>query len=114
VTFLFTDVEGSTGGWEADEAAMDRALEDHDRILREVIVGCGGFVFSTGGDSFAAAFGSARAAVEAAIAGQRGVEKTGLAVRMGLHAGEAHQRDGDYFGPTVNRAARVMSVVRWW
>jgi predicted ATPase len=89
---------------------MGRAVEDHDRILRAVIVEHRGYVFSTAGDSFAAAFGSARAAVEAAIAGQRVLASTGLAVRMGLHAGEAQERDEDYFGPTVNRAARVMSV----
>jgi predicted ATPase/class 3 adenylate cyclase len=110
LTFLFTDVEDSTGGWEADEQAMELVLERHDRIIEEMIAGHGGFVFSTAGDSFAAAFDSARAAVEAAIAALRAVKETGLAVRMGLHAGEAHERGGDYFGPTVNRAARVMSV----
>jgi predicted ATPase len=89
---------------------MQQALEDHDRILREVIGEHGGVVFSTAGDSFGAVFDSARAAVDAAIAAQRAVEQTGLTVRIGLHAGEALERDGDFFGPTVNRAARVTSM----
>jgi hypothetical protein len=110
VTFLFTDVVGSTSVWEADEAATQAALELHDRVLSEVLLEHGGYVFSRAGDSFAAAFGSARAGVQAAVASQRALGETGLAVRMGLHAGEAFERDGDFFGPTVNRAARVMAA----
>ena len=110
VTFLFTDVEGSTRRWELDEESMAAALADHDRVLRWVIADHGGYVFSTSGDSFAAAFNSTRAGAEAAVAGQRLLAPTGLVVRMGLHVGEAHERDGDYFGPAVNRAARIMAA----
>jgi predicted ATPase len=116
VTFLFTDIEGSTALWEADPDAMRVALERHDSILRSAIDGQDGYVFSTGGDGFAAAFARAGDAVTAATeAQQRLVAETWpgarvLRVRMGLHTGEATERDGDYFGTTVNRAARLMAT----
>jgi class 3 adenylate cyclase/tetratricopeptide (TPR) repeat protein len=115
-TFLFTDIVGSTRLWEADPEAMRQSLAVHDAILRRVITANRGYVFATGGDAFAAAFHSASDAVRAAIAGQTELQSTkwpsGLAleVRMGLHAGEADERDGDYFGPTLNRASRIMSM----
>ena len=71
VTFLFTDVEGSTGYWERHPAEMRPALAVHDEILRSVIEGAGGAVFATGGDGFAAAFGRADSAVAAAVEAQR-------------------------------------------
>ncbi len=116
VSFLFTDIEGSTRLWQQDEAAMRRALSRHDQLLRKVIAEHEGRVFSTMGDGMAAAFGSASAAVHAAIASQRWLEAepwptaTPLRVRMGLHTGEAEWRDGDYFGTAVNRAARLMAI----
>src|SRR3954452_8667981 len=66
VTFLFTDIEGSTRLWETDPDAMDAALELHDELLREAVAAHGGYVFSTGGDSFAAAFSVVGDAVAAA------------------------------------------------
>jgi predicted ATPase len=116
VTFLFTDIEGSTRLWQADEAAMRSALSRHDQLLRKVIAEHDGRVFSAMGDGMAAAFGSASAAVQAALAAQQSFEAepwptgTPLRVRMGLHTGEAEWRDGDYFGTVVNRAARLMAI----
>jgi predicted ATPase len=107
VTFLFTDVEGSTRRWEADADAMRAALVAHDRVLRKAIEAHGGFLFKHTGDGVCAAFGSPKAAVVAAIAAQRALE---LPVRMGLATGEAELRDGDYFGAVLNRAARVMAA----
>ena len=116
VTFLFTDIEGSTRLWETAPAAMEGALARHDVILREAVDEHGGVVFSTGGDGLAAAFGRAGDAVVAAVDAQRRLqaepwpEATLLRVRMGLHTGEAQERDGDFFGPPVNRAARIMAA----
>ena len=116
VTFLFTDVEGSTRLWEAFPAQMQVALERHDGIVRAAIESRGGYVFSTAGDSFAAAFARAAEAVEAAVDAQRSLgaeswpSETPLRARMGLHTGEAQERGGDYFGSALNRAARVMSA----
>jgi class 3 adenylate cyclase len=116
VTFLFTDVEGSTASWEQHPDAMGSALAAHDAILRSAIDSHHGVVFATGGDGFAAAFTRADAALRAAIEAQAslaGAKWSGdlaLRVRMGLHTGESHERDGGYFGPAVNRAARVMDA----
>ena len=105
VTFLFTDVEGSTAAWENNPSGMASDLEIHDRILREVIESHGGFVFATGGDSFSAAFSSPTSALTAAAEAQRQLASSecGLRVRMGVHSGEAVERDGNYFGPALNR-----------
>jgi predicted ATPase len=107
VTFLFTDIEGSTRRWESDAAAMRAALAAHDEVLRTAIEEHGGFVFSHTGDGVVAAFASPRSAVDAAVDAQRALE---LPVRMGLATGEAELRDGDYFGAVLNRAARVMAA----
>ena len=107
VTFLFTDIEGSTRRWEADAAAMRAALLAHDEVLRSAIEAHGGFLFSHTGDGVVAAFASPRSAVDAAVAAQRELE---LPVRMGIATGEAELRDGDYFGTVLNRAARVMAA----
>src|SRR6476646_7543546 len=107
VTFLFTDIEGSTRRWESDAVAMRAALTAHDEVLRSSIEEHDGFVFSHTGDGVAAAFASPRSAVDAAIAAQRALE---LPVRMGIATGEAELRDGDYFGTVLNRAARVMAA----
>ena len=116
VTFLFTDIEGSTRLWQADETAMGAALSRHDEILRKMVADHDGVVFSSMGDGIAAAFPSASGAVTAAVAAQRLLvaeawpSATPVRVRMGLHTGEAEVRDGDYFGTAVNRAARLMAI----
>jgi predicted ATPase len=107
VTFLFTDVEGSTRRWEADAHAMRAALVVHDKVLRTAIEAYDGFLFSHTGDGVVAAFASPMSAVNAAIDAQRELQ---LPVRMGLATGEAELRDGDYFGTVLNRAARVMAA----
>jgi predicted ATPase/class 3 adenylate cyclase len=107
VTFLFTDVEGSTRRWEADAEAMRVALATHDEVLRQTIEAHGGFIFKHTGDGVCAAFASPRSAVDAAVAAQRALE---LPVRMGMATGEAEPRDGDYFGVVLNRASRVMAA----
>jgi predicted ATPase len=107
VTFLFTDVEGSTRRWESDADFMRAALTTHDEVLRAAIEAQGGFMFKHTGDGICAAFSSPRAAVDAAIAAQRKLE---LPVRMGIATGEAELREGDYFGAVLNRAARVMAA----
>ena len=107
VTFLFTDVEGSTRRWEGDPRAMGALLAEHDEVLRSVIDSHGGYVFSTAGDGVAAAFADPLEAVTAAMEAQ---ETLSLPVRMGVHTGTAEERAGNYFGRTLNRAARVMSA----
>jgi predicted ATPase len=107
VTFLFTDVEGSTRRWEADADEMRAALAAHDQVLRKAIAAHGGWLFKHTGDGVCAAFASPRSAVDAAVAAQRELE---LPVRMGIATGEAEPRDGDYFGAVLNRAARVMGA----
>jgi predicted ATPase/class 3 adenylate cyclase len=107
VTFLFTDVEGSTRRWENDADAMRAAMAAHDKVLRAAIEGHGGFLFKHTGDGVCAAFSSPRAGVDAAVAAQRSLE---LPVRMGIATGEAELREGDYFGAVLNRAARVMAA----
>jgi predicted ATPase len=107
VTFLFTDVEGSTRRWESDAEAMRVALAAHDDVLRAAIETHGGWLFKHTGDGVVAAFASPRSAVDAAIAAQLTLE---LPVRMGLATGEAEFRGADYFGAVLNRAARVMAV----
>jgi predicted ATPase/class 3 adenylate cyclase len=111
VTFLFTDIEGSTRLWETDAASMRDALARHDEVLRSAITANNGHVFATGGDGFAAAFPTAADALRAAATAQQQLQAAGLpSVRMGAHTGEAVERDGDYFGPTVNRTARLMAI----
>ena len=107
VTFLFTDVEGSTRRWEADANAMRAALLVHDDVLRTAIETHGGYLFGHTGDGVAAAFASPKCAVDAAVAAQRVLQ---LPVRMGVATGEAELRDGDYFGTVLNRAARLMAA----
>src|SRR5215213_4386365 len=117
VTFLFTDIEGSTRLWESNSQAMQEALARHDELLRTAIEARGGYVFKTVGDAFCAAFGTATDAAEAALACQRALLEEGwtedvgaIRVKMALHTGVAEERDGDYFGPPVNRVARLMSA----
>ena len=112
VTFLFTDMEGSTRRWETDTDAMRAEVARHDELVRAAVERHGGVVFATGGDGFAVAFSRAGDALACAVEVQRALHDAGLpAVRMGVHTGEAaEERGGDYFGPVVNRAARLMAV----
>src|SRR4051812_45900447 len=116
VTFLFTDIEGSTRLWEEQPSAMQTALARHDAILTDVVLAHGGNVVKTTGDGVHAVFPVAEAGVEAALDGQLQLTNepcgvTGpIRVRMGLHTGTAELRDGDYYGSVLNRAARLMSV----
>ena len=107
VTFLFTDVEGSTRRWEADADAMRAALAAHDEVLRGAVEAHGGWLFKHTGDGVCAAFASPRSAVDAAVTAQR---ELGLPVRMGIATGEAELHGDDYFGTVLNRAARVMAA----
>src|SRR5215218_2063624 len=116
VTFLFTDIEGSTRLWQDHGEAMTGALARHDEVLRAAIEGHRGVVFSTAGDSFAAAFWTPDEAVDAAITAQASLlaetwpVPITMRVRMGVHTVIAAERDGNYFGPTLNRAARLMAA----
>jgi predicted ATPase/class 3 adenylate cyclase len=116
VTFLFTDLEGSTSLWQDEPEAMRPALARHDEIVRSAIETHGGRVVKTTGDGAHAAFTTASDAIDAAVAAQLalGAEEWpvpgGLRVRMGVHTGPAELREGDYYGTAVNRAARIMSV----
>lgn len=116
VTFLFSDIEGSTQRWETHRKAMDVAMKRHDAHLRAAMESHGGYVFKTVGDAFCVVFARASDAVAACVDVQRalGAEDfsavEGLRVRCALHTGEAVERNGDYFGPAVNRVARLMSI----
>ena len=115
-TFLFTDVEGSTRLWEQHPREMKAALERHEVLLRDAITGADGEVVKTTGDGLMAAFAAPLPAVSAAIVAQRTLiaepwpATCPIRVRIGVHTGEAEARGGDYFGPAVNRAARIMSA----
>ena len=112
VTFLFTDVEDSTRSWEEAPADMAAALQVHDGIVRDAIERHDGYVFTTVGDGFGAAFARAGDAASAAIEAQQRLTGAALpfAIRMGLHTGEATERDGSYVGSSVSRAARLTSL----
>ena len=114
MTFLFSDIEDSTRLWEEAPAEMAAALEIHDGIVRGTIEQHGGYVFATGGDGFSAAFSTAPDAAKAAVEIQQKLLADPAAVpfgvRIGLHTGEATERNRTYFGAEVNRAARLMSA----
>lgn len=117
ITFMFSDIQGSTPLWEHDPEGMRAALAQHHAIIREAIESNGGQVFQIVGDEFCAAFVDPAAAVSAALAGQRGLKSAvwgsigQLNVRMGLHMGPIEVRDGDYLSShTMNRVARVMAA----
>ena len=92
VTFLFTDIEGSTRLWETDADAMRVALADHDAVLHEAIESRGGWLFKHTGDGVCAAFSSPTSAVDAAVTAQRQLQ---LPVRIGIATGEAEVREAD-------------------
>lgn len=109
--FLFTDLESSTRRWEADAPGMSAALDRHDEIVRRVLDQHGGHWFKHTGDGACAVFDSAMSAVEAAAAIQNALrDDTMLTARIGVHLGEAEARGDDWFGPTLNRCARLMSA----
>ena len=116
VTFLFTDIEGSTRRWEQQPELMRVALARHDALLRQAISERHGVVFKTIGDAFCAAFDTAPDALEAALAAQRALrdevwgEVGPLRVRMALQTGVAEPRDSDYFGQPLNRVARLLAA----
>ena len=117
VTFLFTDLEGSTRRWEDHPEAMPDALVRHDVIVREAIEAHGGLVYSEMGDGMVAVFASPSDAVEAAVAAQLGLAAHDwgvigpLRARMGLHAGEGALRPDDhYVNQPLNRCARLMAI----
>ena len=109
VTFLLTDVEGSTRLWEARPGDMATALAGHDALLADVVQRHGGELVKTKGegDSTFSVFDDPAAAVAAALDGQRELANAMFRVRMAIHTGHAELRDADYFGPTVNRCARL-------
>ena len=115
-TFLLTDIEGSTRLWEEHGEAMGAALAVHDRILRGTIESNRGAVVKTMGDGMLAVFHDQVAAVGAALDAQRALRDTGwgatgpLRVRMAVHAGAAESREGDFFGPALNRDARILAI----
>lgn len=115
VTFLFTDIEGSTRLWEQNPVGMEKALADHDAILRHAIEHHAGHIFKTIGDAFCTAFATPSNALAAALDAQRELESSvetssALHVRMALHTGQPEHRDGDYFGRDLNRIARLVSI----
>ncbi|HEX3369464.1 MAG TPA: adenylate/guanylate cyclase domain-containing protein, partial [Candidatus Cybelea sp.] len=116
VTFLFSDIEGSTLRWQRDPEAMAAALARHNELLRAAIESNGGYVFKTVGDAFCAAFSGVPEAIAAALAAQRALHAQdfsaveGICVRIALHSGYALEQQGDYFGTTLNRVARLVSI----
>ena len=116
IAFLFTDMQGSVLAWEREPEAMNDVIALHDVTVRAAIAQHGGSVFSIAGDAFGAAFPTVADAVHCVLDTQRGLaahqwpSNLEPRVRMGVHVGRAYERDGNYFGPTVNRAARIMSA----
>lgn len=121
VTFLFTDIEGSTQLWEKHPEEMRSALAQHDSILRDSIIANHGHIIKTTGDGAHAVFERAIDAVNATLLAQRNLQALDFSsqpsnssleikARMGLHTGEAELRGEDYYGQALNRAARIMSV----
>ncbi len=116
VTFLFTDIEGSTERWERYRDGMKAAVRGHEEIVRSAIAAHDGHVFKTVGDAFCAAFYNVADAIAAALDAQRALAKhdwsmvDGLKVRMAIHTGHTDEREGDYFGPAVNRVARLLAI----
>ena len=115
VTFLFTDIEGSTRLWDIGNSAMQDAVARHDVLMRNAIESAGGHVFKTIGDAFCAAFATAPEALVAALTAQTAIHTErwptplGLRVRMALNTGIADLRQCDYFGTALNRVARLLA-----
>ncbi len=116
VTFVFTDIEGSARRWDRDRAAMEQAVRRHDELVRTAIVEHGGHIFKTMGDEFCAAFTRPEDAIAAILDAQRALVSEDfssvdeLRVRAAINTGIADERGGDYFGPAVNRVARLLTI----
>ena len=116
VTLLFTDIEGSTRLWEKDAPSMQAAVGRHDRLLAEAVTAHRGRVIKGLGDGIYAVFETPADAVAAVVQAQRALAAEAwptpepVKVRMGVHTGPAEERDGDYFGVSVNRTARLMAI----
>ncbi|WP_442368494.1 BTAD domain-containing putative transcriptional regulator [Mycobacterium sp.] len=118
VTFLLTDIEGSTAAWEADADAMAVALARHDELIEQVVTSRGGRLIKTRGEGDAtfsvfdrpSAATAAAIELQEAIVGEPWTLREPMRIRVALHTGEAEFRDGDYFGRAVNRAARLRSL----
>lgn len=117
VTFLFTDIEGSTARWELHAEAMSEAIHRHDHLTKTVVESAGGDIFKSTGDGFCSVFAVPSMALSAALDLRSRLESEAwpqsvapLRVRMAIHSGPAEQRASDYFGPTLNRTARLMAA----
>ena len=116
LTFLFTDIEGSTSKWEEQPELMARAVARHDTLLRDSVESHRGKIVKTTGDGIYAAFadpGDCLAAVidiQIALLDPAVTAGMPLAIRCGIHTGAVHARDNDYFGSTINRTARIMGA----
>ena len=116
VTFAFTDIEGSTTRWERDRIAMQDAVRRHDAVVQTAIAEHGGHVFKTAGDAFCSVFATPQDAVAAMLAAQQALNAEdfsavdGLRVRAAIHTGSVEKRAGDYFGPAVNKVARLLAI----
>ncbi len=116
VTFLFTDIQGSTKLWQANPREMKHAVARHDVLIKGIVEVNHGVVFKTVGDAVCAAFNTALDGLSAAVASQLALKAepwplpSPILVRMALHTGEAEERDADYFGPALNRVARLLSI----
>ncbi len=114
--FLFTDIEGSSVRWLNHRAAMEKAVARHDAIVRRIVSEHGGKIFKSAGDAFYAAFARPADAANASIALQRAflaedfTDVEGLRVRMAVHFGSAEKRGKDFFGPALNRTARLLDL----
>jgi class 3 adenylate cyclase len=116
VTFLFTDIEGSTERWERHRESMKAAVRRHEEVMQQAVADHDGHVFKTIGDAFCVSFFNVADAIAAALDAQRALTTQdwsnveGLRVRMAIHTGHTEERQGDYFGPTVNRVARLLAI----
>jgi len=116
LTFLFTDIEGSTSKWEEQPEEMARAVGLHDALLRDLVQAHRGRIVKTTGDGIYAAFESATdgvatvVAIQLALLDPAATAGMGLRVRCGVHTGPVQKRDNDYFGGTINRTARIMNA----
>jgi len=116
LTFLFTDIEGSTRLWEAHREGMPAALARHDALVQQAIAEHGGRVFKASGDAFCAVFAAAPDALAAALTAQRALraerwpDSLRIAVRMAVHTGLPELRGADYFGEPLNRLARLLAA----
>jgi predicted ATPase/class 3 adenylate cyclase len=116
LTFLYTDIEGSTRLWEHQPEAMRQAVARHDQIMRQAITDNDGRVFRTVGDAFCAVFSAAPQALQAAVDAQRSLAREpwelegSIRVRMALHTGEAAEQAGDYVGASLNHIGRLIAA----